>query len=158
MRRCTGGLVCAAQTVERLIHFCARRAFDIDGMGEKTVLAFFNLGWLHGPADVFRLPAREADIAALDGWGALSAANLVRGIESRRTIGLARFIFALGIRRIGENNAKLLARHYGDFANWRAQMIEATTAGSEARSALGSIIGVGEGHRRGTHGVLCRAA
>ena len=144
VRRCTGGLVCAAQTVERLIHFCARRAFDIDGMGEKTVVAFFELGWLHGPADVFRLPAREAEIAVLEGWGALSAANLARGIEARRVIGLARFIFALGIRRIGENNAKLLARHYGDYANWRAQMIEATTVGSDARLALGSIIGVGE--------------
>ncbi len=144
VRRCTGGLICAAQTVERLIHFCARRAFDIDGMGEKTIVAFHDLGWLSGPADVFRLPAREEEIAALEGWGALSAANLVRGIEARRTIGLARFIFALGIRRIGENNAKLLARHYGDFAHWRAQMIEATTIGSDARSALGSIIGVGE--------------
>jgi DNA ligase (NAD+) len=144
VRRCTGGLVCAAQTVERLIHFCSRRAFDIDGMGEKTVVAFFELGWLHGPADVFRLPAREAEIAALEGWGALSAANLVRGIEARRSIGLARFIFALGIRRIGENNAKLLARHYGDYGYWRAQMVEATTVGSDARLALGSIIGVGE--------------
>ena len=144
MRRCTGGLICAAQTVERLIHFCARRALDIDGMGEKTVIAFHDLGWLHGPADIFRLSAREAEIAALEGWGALSAANLVRGIAARRTVGLARFIFALGIRRIGENNAKLLGRHYGDYAHWRAQMVEATTVGSEARSALGSIIGVGE--------------
>ncbi len=144
VRRCTGGLICAAQTAERLIHFCSRRAFDIDGMGEKTVTTFFELGWLHGPADVFSLPGREAEIAALEGWGALSAANLVRGIEARRIIGLARFIFALGIRRIGENNAKLLARHYGDFAHWRAQMIDATIVGSEARSALGSIIGVGE--------------
>ena len=144
VRRCTGGLVCAAQTVERLIHFCSRRAFDIDGMGEKTVVAFFELGWLHGPVDVFRLPEHEAEIAALEGWGALSAANLVRGIEARRRVGLARFIFALGIRRIGENNAKLLARHYGDYGNWRAQMVEATVIGSDARLALGSIIGVGE--------------
>jgi DNA ligase (NAD+) len=144
VRRCTGGLICAAQTVERLIHFCARRAFDIDGMGEKTVVEFFDLGWLHGPADVFRLGAREAEIAALEGWGALSAQNLVRAIEARRRIGLARFIFALGIRRIGESNAKLLARHYGDFGNWRAQMLAATEVGSDARLALGSIIGVGE--------------
>jgi DNA ligase (NAD+) len=144
VRRCTGGLICAAQTVERLIHFCARRAFDIDGMGEKTVVEFFDLGWLHGPADVFRLGAREAEIAALEGWGVLSAQNLVRAIEARRTIGLARFIFALGIRRIGESNAKLLARHYGDFQTWRSQMLAATEIGSDARLALGSIIGVGE--------------
>ncbi len=144
VRRCTGGLICEAQTVERLIHFCSRRAFDIDGMGEKTVLEFHALGWLHGPADIFRLRAREAEIAGLEGWGELSARNLVRGIEARRRIGLARFIFALGIRRIGENNAKLLARHYASFANWREQMIAATTVGSDARLALGSIIGIGE--------------
>jgi DNA ligase (NAD+) len=144
VRRCTGGLICEAQTVERLIHFCARRAFDIDGMGEKTVVAFYELGWLRGPADIFRLVAREAEIAALDGWGAQSAANLVRGIEARRRIGLARFIFALGIRRIGETNAKLLARHYGDFAHWRAQMVAACVVGSDERLGLGSIVGIGE--------------
>jgi DNA ligase (NAD+) len=130
--------------VERLIHFCARRAFDIDGMGEKTVVEFFEAGWLRGPADVFRLPAHEAEIAAREGWGPLSAQNLVRAIAARRRIGLARFIFALGIRRIGESNAKLLARHYGSFANWREQMIAATEVGSDARLALGSIVGIGE--------------
>jgi DNA ligase (NAD+) len=144
VRRCTGGLICAAQTVERLIHFCARRAFDIDGMGEKTVVEFFAAGWLRGPADIFRLPRLEAEIAAREGWGALSAQNLVRAIESRRRIGLARFIFALGIRRIGESNAKLLARHYSSFANWREQMRAATEVGSDARLALGSIVGIGE--------------
>ena len=144
VRRCTGGLICPAQAVERLIHFCSRRAFDIEGMGEKTVVEFHGLGWLAGPADVFRLPVHESAIAAREGWGALSARNLVAAIEARRTVPLARFIFALGIRRIGENNSKLLARHYGSFTNWRAQMMEATTVGSEARSSLGSIIGVGE--------------
>jgi DNA ligase (NAD+) len=144
VRRCTGGLICEAQTVERLIHFCSRRAFDIDGMGEKTVTEFHAAGWLKGPADIFRLRAKEAEIAAREGWGELSARNLVRGIEARRRIGLARCIFALGIRRIGETNAKLLARHYTSFANWREQMVAATTVGSDARLALGSIIGVGE--------------
>lgn len=145
VRRCTGGLICSAQTVERLIHFCARRAFDIEGMGEKTVAEFFALGWLHGPADIFRLEARADAIAALEGWGALSAGNLLRAIEARREISLERFIFALGIRRIGESNAKLLARHYTSYANWRAQMVEATVIGSDARLALGSIVGIGEG-------------
>ncbi len=144
VRRCTGGLTCPAQTVERLIHFCSRRAFDIEGMGEKTIVEFHRDGLIAGPADIFRLHAHEAAIAARDGWGAASAGNLVRAIEQRRTVPLARFIFALGIRRIGENNAKLLARHYTSFANWRDQMVGATTVGSEARSALGSIIGVGE--------------
>ena len=144
VRRCTGGLVCPAQAVERLVHFCSRRAFDIEGMGEKTVVELHALGWLGGPADVFRLAAREAEIAALEGWGALSAANLVAGIEARRVIGLARFIFALGIRRIGETNAKLLARHYGNFADWRRDMEAAVTVGSDARLGLGNILRVGE--------------
>jgi len=144
VRRCTGGLICEAQTVERLIHFCSRRAFDIDGMGEKTVVEFHAAGWLKSPGDIFRLPRHESEIANREGWGELSASNLTRAIASRRRIGLARFIFALGIRRIGESNAKLLARHYASFANWRAQMIEATTVGSDARLALGSIVGIGE--------------
>jgi len=144
VRRCTGGLICAAQAVERLIHFCARRAFDIEGMGEKTVRQFFDLGWLRSPADIFRLSGKAAEIAALEGWGELSAGNLLRAIESRRSIGLARFIFALGIRRIGESNARLLARHYSSFAHWRRQMLAATTIGSEARLELGSIVGIGE--------------
>ena len=144
VRRCTGGLICPAQTVERLIHFCARRAFDIEGMGENTITEFHRDGLIAGPADIFRLHTHEAAIAKREGWGALSARNLIAAIEQRRTVPLARFIFALGIRRIGENNAKLLARHYGNFTDWRAQMLEATTIGSEARAALGSIIGVGE--------------
>ena len=144
VRRCTGGLICPAQTVERIIHFCSRRAFDIEGMGEKTIVEFHRDGLVSGPADIFRLGAREADIAAREGWGALSARNLIAAIEARRTVPLARFIFALGIRRIGETNSKLLARHYESFENWRAQMIEATTVGSDARSSLGAIIGVGE--------------
>ena len=144
VRRCTGGLVCPAQAVERLVHFCSRRAFDIEGMGEKTVVEFHRLGWLGGPADVFRLEAREAEMAALEGWGGLSARNLVAAIAMRRRIGLERFIFALGIRRIGETNAKLLARHYGSYANWRAEMASAVEVGSDARLALGSILRVGE--------------
>jgi DNA ligase (NAD+) len=144
VRRCTGGLICQAQTVERLIHFCSRRAFDIEGMGEKTVVEFHEAGLIAGPADIFRLSAHEAEIAKREGWGELSARNLVRAIELRRVVPLARFLFALGIRRIGETNSKLLARHYGSFANWRNQMIEATVVGSEARLALGSIIGIGE--------------
>ena len=144
VRRCTGGLVCPAQAVERLVHFCSRRAFDIEGMGEKTVVEFHRLGWLSGPAGVFRLAAREAELAALEGWGTVSARNLVAAIEARRRVALERFIFALGIRRIGETNAKLLARHYGSFANWRAEMQQAVEVGSDARLALGSILRVGE--------------
>ena len=143
VRRCTGGLICPAQRVERLIHFVSRPAFDIDGLGEKTVQEFYDEGWLHSPADLFRLPAREAEIAAREGWGKLSARNLSRAIEARRSVPLDRFIFALGIRRIGESNARLLARHYGSYDNWKTQMLAARQIGSDERLALGSIIGIG---------------
>ena len=143
VRRCTGGLICPDQRVERLIHFVSRNAFDIDGLGEKTIQEFYAEGWLHGPADLFQLPDREEEIAKREGWGKLSASNLSRAIRARRRISLERFIFALGIRRIGDANAKLLARHYGSYTNWRDQMEKATIAGSDERLALGSILGIG---------------
>jgi DNA ligase (NAD+) len=143
VRRCTGGLICAAQRVERLIHFVSRPAFDIEGLGEKTIREFYEEGWLHSPADLFHLPEREAEIAEREGWGKLSARNLSRAIAARRHIPLARFIYALGIRRIGQTNARLLARHYGSFANWRGEMLAAAEPGSEARGELDNIIGIG---------------
>jgi DNA ligase (NAD+) len=143
VRRCTGGLICPAQQVERLIHFVSRGAFDIEGLGDRTVAEFYADGLLKTPEDIFALPQHEAEIAKREGWGATSARNLSRSIEARRVIPLARFIYALGIRRIGETNAKLLARHYGSFANWREQMLAARVVGSDERLALGSIIGVG---------------
>jgi DNA ligase (NAD+) len=143
VRRCTNGLGCAAQVQERLRHFASRSALDIDGLGEKTVVEFMQAGLLKGLPDIFDLPAREAEIAAREGWGAVSARNLVRAIEGRREAPLEKFIFALGIRRIGEANAKLLARHYGSLSAWRQAMLEARTVGSEARETLGSIAGIG---------------
>lgn len=143
VRRCSGGLSCPAQVVERLIHFCSRLAFDIEGMGEKTVQAFHESGYLRSAADIFTLPTHESEIARREGWGAVSAAKLVAAINARREIGLARFIYALGIRRIGENNAKLLARHYGSYRQWRDNMLAAQLIGSDARLELGSISGVG---------------
>ena len=143
VRRCTGGLVCPAQAEERLIHLASRGAFDIEGLGEKTVREFYAGGLIRVPADIFRLNEHEATIAAREGWGALSARRLVEAIETRRTIPLDRFIYGLGIRRIGEANAKLLARHYTSFANWREQMMKAVAIGSEARSDLGNILRIG---------------
>lgn len=143
VRRCTGSLICPAQTVERLMHFVSRGAFDIEGLGDKTVAEFYADGFLVTPVDIFKLPEHGAEIAQREGWGPVSARNLSRSIEARRVIPMARFIFALGIRRIGETNAKLLARHYGSFSNWRAQMLAARVVGSDERLALGSIIGVG---------------
>ncbi len=141
--RCSGGLTCPAQVEERLIHFASRGAFDIEGLGEKSVHEFHELGWIRSPADVFRLPAREAEIAGLEGWGEQSAANLVRAIGERRRIGLARFIYALGIRRIGAANARLLARHYGDVETFLQRMREVADPASEERAAVTSIIGIG---------------
>ena len=143
VRRCTGGLICPAQAEERLIHFASRNAFDIEGLGEKTVGEFMIAGWLRAPPDIFRLEAHAAAIAAREGWGELSARNLLRAIAARRQIGLARFIYALGIRRIGAATARLLARHYGSFAAWRAQMAVAVAPEAEARSDLANILGIG---------------
>ena len=123
VRRCTGGLVCPAQTVERLIHFCARRALDIEGMGEERLTLFHDRGWARSPADLFRLHRHRAALEAIEGWGATSVAKLLAGIEARRRPPLERFLFGLGIRRIGESNAKLLARHYGGAAAWRERML-----------------------------------
>ena len=140
--RCTGGLVCPAQTVERLIHLASRTAFDIEGLGEKSIREFHEAGLIAAPADIFRLSPER--IAGREGWKDVSITKLMRAIDERRTIPLARFIFGLGIRRIGETNARLLARHYGSYAHWRAQMEAATVVGSDERLALGSITGVGE--------------
>lgn len=141
--RCSGGLTCPAQVVERLSHFVSRDAFDIDGLGDRTITEFHELGWLRTPADIFRLEAHETEIASRDGWGKVSARNLVTAIAARRTIELSRLIYALGIRRIGINNARLLARHYHSLANWREQMEKAAIIGSDERLELGSITGIG---------------
>lgn len=143
VRRCTGGLTCPAQRVERLKHFVSRRAMDIEGLGEETIELLHAQGLLASPADIFRLPAKREALLALEGWGERKVQNLVAAIESRRRMPLERWIFALGIRRIGEQNAKLLARHYGTLQNWRAKMIAARVIGSEAREELGAIQGIG---------------
>ncbi len=144
--RCTGGLICPAQAVERLKHFVSRNAFDIDGLGAKNVEAFFELGWLKSPGDIFRLESDHGDaIRKLEGWGDKSAAKLFDGINERRTIGLDRFIYALGIRQIGQATAKLLARHYGSLAEWRSAMVAANEADSEALRELINIDQIGPG-------------
>ena len=122
-RRCTGGLICPAQAVERLKHFVSRNAFDIEGFGAKHIEAFWQDGWLKTPADIFRLADEHGDaIRTRDGWGDKSADKLFGSIAARRTIGLDRFIFALGIRQIGQATARTLARHYVGLEDWRAAM------------------------------------
>ncbi|KAA8385679.1 NAD-dependent DNA ligase LigA [Acetobacter tropicalis] len=143
VRRCTGGLTCPAQIVERLIHFVSRNAFDIEGLGERSIREFYEEGLIHTPADIFRLHTHAESIMKRDGWGEQSVRNLMQAIEARRTIAFSRFIFALGIRRIGESNARLLARHYGTYENWVAQLRKAAIIGSDERLELGSITGIG---------------
>jgi len=143
VRRCTGGLTCSAQTVERLFHFVSRRAMDIEGFGAERIALLHARGWVSSPAELFRLRARRGELVELEGWGTLSTDKLLAAIEARRRVPLERFVFALGIRRIGEQNAKLLARHYATLGEWRTRMVAAAVIGSEAREELGSIQGIG---------------
>jgi DNA ligase (NAD+) len=147
VRRCTGGLICRAQVVERLKHFASRLAFDIEGLGDKQIELFFERGWIKEPADIFTLAKRNRDIKLEEeeGFGDLSVRNLVAAIEARRTISLNRLIFALGIRHIGETNAKLLARHYGTIEALRDGVTAAAVGPeSEAYADLNAVEGIGE--------------
>ena len=114
VRRCSGGLACPAQLVEQLKHFVSRDAFDIEGLGARQIEQFLELDWVKTPADIFRLEARRDDLATLDGYGEKSLDNLFTSINARRKIGLERFIYALGIRQVGQATSRLLALHYGD--------------------------------------------
>ncbi|MFI4989043.1 MAG: NAD-dependent DNA ligase LigA, partial [Alphaproteobacteria bacterium] len=142
-RRCVGGLICPTQTVERLRHFVSRNAFDIEGLGRKHIEAFFADGLLASPVDIFRLAARREEIAAREGWGPQSADNLMRAIDERRRIALERFIYALGIRQVGEATARLLAKTYRTLAAWRHAMTEAQDRAGEAYQELTAIEGIG---------------
>ncbi|MFC4236840.1 NAD-dependent DNA ligase LigA [Thalassospira xianhensis] len=142
--RCSGGLICPAQAVERLKHFVSRNAFDIEGMGGKHIEAFFDLGWVQSPADIFRIEEKHGDaLRKLEGWGDKSAEKLFASINERRTVPLDRFIYALGIRQIGQATAKLLARHYGSIAEWRTAMNDAGTPDSDALRDLINIDQIG---------------
>jgi DNA ligase (NAD+) len=148
VRRCTGGLVCPAQAVERLKHFVSRNAFDIEGLGEQRIDEFYRDGLVTRPGDIFTLEARDRKsltrLENREGWGRQSAQNLFAAIESRRRIGLDRFIYALGIRHIGETNARLLARHFGSFEALREVARRAAGGDQEAAGELTAIGGVGE--------------
>ncbi len=117
VRRCTGGLICPAQRVERLKHFVSRNAFDIEGLGEKHIKAFYDDGLIQSPPDIFTLEARDrrasSKLAEREGWGETSAKKLFDAIAARRNVRLDRFIYALGIRHVGETTARLLALNYG---------------------------------------------
>ncbi|MDP1630563.1 MAG: NAD-dependent DNA ligase LigA [Caulobacter sp.] len=146
-RRCTGELACPFQKLERLKHFVSRRAFDIEGLGEKQLQAFLDEGWLAEPADIFRLARDEEKLAALrerDGYGETSVANLIRNIDARRTIGMDRFLFGLGIRDIGETTASHLARAFDDFEMLEQAVLRASQQSpSAAYVELTALPGLG---------------
>ncbi|HYF22235.1 MAG TPA: NAD-dependent DNA ligase LigA [Caulobacteraceae bacterium] len=134
VRRCTGEFACPFQRIEHLKHFVGRRAFDIEGLGEKQLSAFLDAGWIAEPADIFRLARDETKLAELrgrEGYGETSVKNLVAGVEARRTIALDRFIYGLGIRNVGETTALTLARGYGTLEAFLAAA-DAIAAGDEA--------------------------
>lgn len=147
VRRCTGGLICPAQAVERLRHFVGRAAFDIEGLGAKQVEAFYKDSWIQTPADIFSLRRRFGtgiqQLKNREGWGPKSAENLLDAIDQKRKIPMNRFIFALGIRHVGENSASLLANHYSSWPRFEAAMTQATIGEGAAWEELLAIDGVG---------------
>jgi DNA ligase (NAD+) len=148
VRRCTGGLICPAQRVERLKHFVSRNAFDIEGLGEKHIKTFYADRLIQSPPDIFTLAAHDkrspSKLADREGWGETSAKKLFDAIEARRNVKLDRFIYALGIRHVGETTARLLARSYGTVEAFRAAMIAAgRDRKGEAFADLNNIEGIG---------------
>ncbi len=142
-KRCTGGLICPAQAVERLKHFVSRDAFDIEGLGARNIEAFWGEGWLTSPADIFDVDGLTAKLDGREGWKEKSIDNLRKAIEERRKIGLDRFIYALGIRQVGQATARLLARTYGSFTALKAAMAAAQDRDGEAYAELIDIDQIG---------------
>lgn len=143
VRRCTGGMTCPKQAVERLKHFVSRLAFDIDGLGDKIIQSFWEDGLIKNPADIFTLETRNQDtltpIRAREGWGDVSEKNLFASINARRNIALNRLIYALGIRQVGEATAKRLAHVYGTLDALQAAM---TLAQDEESDAFADVIAI----------------
>jgi len=148
VRRCTGGLICPAQRVERLKHFVSRNAFDIEGLGENHIKAFYDDGLIQSPPDIFTLEARDkrasSPLAEREGWGETSARKLFDAIGARRNVKLDRFIYALGIPHVGEITARLLARNYGTAEGFlKAMRAAGKDQQGEAFAALDNIEGIG---------------
>jgi DNA ligase (NAD+) len=143
VRRCEGGLICPAQAVERLRHFTSRNAFNIEGLGDQRIHELWTDKIIHTPGDIFRLTKHKQVLEQREGWGEKSVEKLLAAIEARRHIALDKFIYALGIRQIGEATGKLLAKHYRTLENWRNAMLEARTEDSQAWRDLTTIDQIG---------------
>ena len=144
--RCTGEFACPYQKIEHLKLFASRRAFDIDGLGEKQIEFFFEQGWVKEPADIFTLPARNGKIRLEqhEGYGETSVRNLFASIESRRKIALERFIFALGMRQVGETTALALARGYGSWEAFHEACLKVAEGDEEAMAEMDALDQIGE--------------
>ncbi len=147
VRRCTGGLKCSAQVVERLKHFVSRNAFNIDGLGEKQIEEFFEKGHLNSPVDIFKIEEKNLPIHTWEGWGKKSVENLYSSINKVRTISLDQFIYALGIRHVGEATAKLLAKNYESLEKLLSSMQAA-----DILAQLENIEGIGSKVAAGIYG------
>ncbi len=147
VRRCSGGLICPAQAVEKLKHFVSRAAFDIEGLGAKQVEQFYTDGWIAEPADIFTLRERYGSgvqqLKNREGWGEKSATNLFQAIEDKRNITFPRLLFSLGIRHVGESASNLIALHYGSWHDLEAAMDAAADQSGPAWEDLIGIDGVG---------------
>jgi DNA ligase (NAD+) len=142
--RCTGGLVCRAQAFERLRHFASRAALDIEGLGEKTIAEFLDLGWLaDGPADIFRLHRHRGDLVGREGWQDKSVDNLLANIEAHRQPDAARLLFGLGIRHVGAVTARDLLKHFATLPALRSAAEAARSGDTDAAAEMLAIDGVG---------------
>jgi len=141
--RCTGGLICPAQRIERLKHFVSRVALDIEGLGEKTIAEFFSQGWLESPAAIFRLRARRAEILGREGWQDKSVDNLLAAIEAKRVPDAARLLFGLGIRHVGAVTARDLCKRFVTLPAIRDVAARAHGGDEEAKAEIAAIDGIG---------------
>jgi DNA ligase (NAD+) len=144
--RCSGEFACPFQRIEHLRHFVSRRAFDIEGLGEKQIELFYEKGWVKEPADIFTLQARDKTIRLqeVEGYGEISVRNLYNSIEARRTIALERFIYALGVRHIGETTAVALARGYGTWKALHDACLKLVKADAETRAEMDALDQIGD--------------
>ena len=146
VRRCTNGLSCSAQAVQALVHFVSRQVFDIDGLGERQVEAFFDKGLIKEPADIFTLRTRndEIKLQSWEGFGETSAAKLFDAIDARRDIPFDRVLYGLGIRHVGRTNSRLIAQHFMSWLKFRAAVPDLQNEVSDAYMGLLGIDGMGQ--------------
>jgi DNA ligase (NAD+) len=144
--RCTGEFACPYQKIEHLRHFVSRRAFDIEGLGEKQIQLFFEQGWVKEPAEIFTLEARNAKIKLqeVEGFGEVSVRNLFAAIEARREISLERFIYALGMRHVGDTTARVLARGYGSWKAFHDAALKLVEEDPETREEMDNLDQIGD--------------